>query len=258
MSRNRRRLTAKEIEQEYAVYEEKDVVHKNRLTLVKNKNQLHLNLAEVKPKNFAQTQAFESWYSNRNLVLAGSAGTGKSFISMYLALKEIMEKPNKNLIVIRSAVSVRDVGHLPGDLASKIEQYKQPYKDIASQLFHNSKAWEILEIEGKVNFLCTSFLRGTSLDDSIIIADEVQNFNFAEWNTLMTRIGKNSRLILCGDSRQCDLSYHKNDTSGFSDAMRVLNSMSDFFDIVSFTSHDIVRSPLVKAWITRSEELLGR
>lgn len=252
MSRNRRRLTAKEIEQEYAVYEEKDVVHKNRLTLVKNKNQLHLNLAEVKPKNFAQTQAFESWYSNRNLVLAGSAGTGKSFISMYLALKEIMEKPNKNLIVIRSAVSVRDLGHTPGTLEEKEAVYKRPYIDIASALFHNSKAWEILELEGRVQFNTTSFVRGLTFNDSIIILDEAQNLHEEEFYSVLTRVGKGSRILVCGDTRQCDLNQKK-EKSGMQLMLDILGKMSEV-DIVNFLPADIVRSGFVREFITLYEE----
>lgn len=255
MARNRRRLTPREIEQEYAVFEEKDVVHKNRLTLVKNLNQLHLTLSEIKPRTYAQTQAFESWFSNKNLVLAGSAGTGKSFIALYLALKEVIESDNKNkqVVVIRSAVQTRDIGHTPGSLEEKESLYKKPYIDLSSQLFHNPKAWEILELEGRAHFQTTSFIRGLTFNDTIMILDEVQDMTLAEIDSVMTRVGKGSRIIVCGDKKQCDLNPKKEKT-GFDDMIRIMERMSEV-DIVNFLPADIVRSGWVRDWIVSREEL---
>jgi phosphate starvation-inducible protein PhoH len=168
---------------------------------------------------------------------------------MYKALEEVLDKSNpfKKIIVVRSAVQSREIGHLPGDVTEKMEIYQQPYRQICDTLFGRKDAWDRLEEQGFVEFISTSFIRGMSFDDAIIIVDEMQNMNFEEIDTVMTRVGYRSKIIWCGDYRQTDLKK-SNDKSGilkFFDIARIMNA----FTRVEFTADDIVRSSLVKDYI---------
>jgi phosphate starvation-inducible protein PhoH len=183
------------------------------------------------------------------IALHGVAGTGKTFIAMYKSLEEVLDKANpfKKIIVVRSAVQSREIGHLPGDVAEKMEIYQQPYRQICETLFGRKDAWDRLEEQNYVEFISTSFIRGMSFDDAIIIVDEMQNMNFEEIDTVMTRVGYRSKIIWCGDYRQTDL-RKGNDKSGILKFFDIAHHMRAFTRI-EFDADDIVRSSLVKDYI---------
>jgi predicted ribonuclease YlaK len=184
------------------------------------------------------------------VALHGVAGTGKTFIALYKAIEEVMDKSNpfNKIIVVRSAVQSREIGHLPGDVNEKMEIFQQPYRQICETLFGRKDAWDRLEEQHHIEFISTSFIRGMSFDDAIIIVDEMQNLTFEEIDTVMTRVGYRSKIIWCGDYRQTDLNKKKNDMSGILKFFDIAMHMSSFTK-VEFTPDDIVRSSLVKEYI---------
>lgn len=215
------------------------------------------NLVKLEPLTDTQADFFDAYEDGiEALVLYGSAGTGKSYLALYHGLQEILE-PNsvyKKIIIIRSSVQGRDQGHLPGDANEKMEQFEKPYVSICADLLGRPDAYEKLKDMGVIEFESTSFLRGTTMKNCIIIADEIQNENFGTISTIMTRRGENSKLIVMGDGLQNDLNQSKHDVSGFRDFIAVSKTMNEFRHF-RFTSDDIVRSGFVKAWIIAMEKL---
>ena len=183
------------------------------------------------------------------VALHGVAGTGKTFIACYKALEEVLDKNNpfNKIIIVRSAVQSREMGHLPGDVDEKLEIYQQPYRQICHTLFDRKDAYDRLVEQGHVEFISTSFIRGMSFDDAIIIVDEMQNMNFEEIDTVMTRVGYRSKIIWCGDYRQTDL-RKSGDKTGILKFFDIALHMGAFTR-VEFTADDIVRSSLVKDYI---------
>jgi phosphate starvation-inducible protein PhoH len=184
------------------------------------------------------------------IALHGVAGTGKTFIALYKALEEVLDKANpfNKIIIVRSAVPSREVGHLPGDIDEKTEIYRQPYQQICDTLFGRTDAYQRLEEQGHIDFISTSFIRGMSFDDAIILVDECQNCNYPELQTVITRVGHRSKIIFCGDYRQTDLNRNKNDISGIKKFLEIASTMTCHTRI-EFTADDIVRSSLVRDWI---------
>lgn len=214
----------------------------------------NFKLQEIEPKTNNQSKTFEAFFNDKNLLLHGSAGTGKTFISMYLALDSILQKTHYyELSIVRSVVPTREVGFLPGDLDKKIEVYELPYKQIANELFSRGDAYEILKKKRKINFLSTSFVRGVTFDNSIVLVDEVQNLSFHELDSIMTRVGENCKIIFCGDFRQSDLRLN-HEKQGLHNFMEILQGMSNF-ERINFQREDIVRSELVKDYIICKENL---
>ena len=205
-----------------------------------------LELREIDPLTRNQLTAFES---TKNLVLHGLAGTGKTFISSYLAYDDMAKGVYQNLVIIRSAVPTRDIGFLPGTEKEKSAVYEEPYKDIANDLFSRGDAYEILKNKGLVHFMTTSFIRGITLRDAVILIDECQNMSFHELDSIITRIGENCRVMFCGDFRQADLK-----ANGLQDFIRVLKRM-ERFTFIEFEVEDIVRSDFVKQYIIAKNEL---
>jgi len=183
------------------------------------------------------------------IALHGVAGTGKTFCALYKAIEEVLDKKTffKRIIVVRSAVQSRDIGHLPGDVTEKMEIYAQPYRQICETLFGRKDAWDRLEEQGYISFISTSFIRGMSFDDAIILVDEIQNMNYEEIDTVMTRVGYRSKIIFCGDYRQTDL-RKVSDKSGILKFFDIAQHMKSF-ERIEFTVDDIVRSSLVKDYI---------
>jgi predicted ribonuclease YlaK len=169
---------------------------------------------------------------------------------LYKAIEEVLDKSNpfNKIIVVRSAVQSREIGHLPGDVGEKMEIYEQPYRQICHQLFDRKDAWDRLEEQGHIQFISTSFIRGMSFDNAIILVDEMQNLTYEEIDTVMTRVGHMSKIIWCGDYRQTDLNKRKNDVTGILKFFDIAQHMKAFTRI-EFTVDDIVRSSLVKDYI---------
>ena len=204
-----------------------------------------LSLFDIEPLPQNQILAFES---DNHLVLHGVAGTGKTFISCYLAFDDMIKGLYDRLIIIRSAVPTRDMGFLPGSEKEKSAVYEEPYKNIAIELFDRGDAYEILKTKGLVHFMTTSFIRGVTLKDSVILIDECQNMTFHELDSIITRVGRNCRIIFSGDFKQTDI---KN--TGVRPFVRILETMGSF-DLVDFKVKDIVRSDFVKEYIIAREK----
>lgn len=204
-----------------------------------------LSLFDIEPLTQNQILAFES---ENHLVLHGVAGTGKTFISCYLAFDDMIKGLYDRLIIIRSAVPTRDMGFLPGSEKEKSAVYEEPYKNIAIELFDRGDAYDILKTKGLVHFMTTSFIRGVTLKDSVILIDECQNMTFHELDSIITRVGRDCRIIFSGDFKQTDI---KN--TGVRPFVRILETMGSF-DLVDFEVKDIVRSDFVKEYIIAREK----
>ena len=217
---------------------------------------LNFNLRHFDPLTENQRWTFKAFSEDMNLMLHGIAGTGKSFMAMYLSLKQILNNPEcvyKKVVIVRTVVPTRDMGFLPGSEKQKAEVYEQPYQEICDDLFGRGDGWRILKMKRLVEFTTTSFLRGTTFNDSIIIVDECNNMNFQEIDTVMTRIGNNSRIIFCGDYRQSDL-HKPHDKTGIKELMTITRRMPSF-DHIEFGIEDIVRSGVVKEYIIQKTEM---
>jgi phosphate starvation-inducible PhoH-like protein len=216
---------------------------------------LGLNLRRIVPLTDNQRVAFEGYEDDNNLMLHGIAGTGKSFLEVYFALREILSgiSAKKKLVIVRSVVPTRDMGFLPGNAAEKAAVYEAPYSSICTELFGRGDAYETLKRHGIVQFISTSFVRGVTLNDSIVLVDEMQNMSLHELDSVMTRIGKNTRIMFAGDFRQSDFTKEQ-ERAGLKDFMRIINRMKSFC-FVDFQKEDIVRSALVKEYIIQKDEL---
>jgi phosphate starvation-inducible protein PhoH and related proteins len=224
------------------------------LDFSKPTNRLKLRLDDMKtfqPLTENQNKFFQAYKQGDYFIaLHGVAGTGKTFSALYKAIEEVLDKSNtfEKIIVVRSAVQSREIGHLPGSIDEKMDIYQQPYRQICETLFGRKDAWDRLEEQGHIEFISTSFIRGMSFDNAIIIVDEMQNMTFEEIDTVMTRVGNQSKIIWCGDYRQTDLNKKKNDVSGLLKFFDIAYHM-DAFTRIEFTPDDIVRSSLVKDYI---------
>ena len=218
------------------------------------KEKLNFNLRKISPLTDNQRRTFDYYDDDKHLALIGTAGTGKSFLSIYLGMQDIMErKTHEKMIIIRSVVPTRDMGFLPGSNKEKSKVYEAPYYAIFAELFGRGDSYEYLKNKNVVEFMTTSFVRGITINDCIIIVDEFQNMTASELHSVFTRIGKNCRVVFAGDIKQNDFSG-KREESGFRDFFKVLDEMRDF-SIIEFTREDIVRSDLVKSYIIAREKL---
>lgn len=214
------------------------------------------DLLEFDPITENQKIAFDLWKEGENLVLAGSAGTGKTFIALYLALEKMLERSTEfdKIIIIRSVVAVREIGYLPGKLEDKISVFETPYRSIVEELFEDKAVYNKLSNNKQVHFETTSFIRGKTFDRSIIIVDEMQNLNFHELDSVMTRIGENSKIIFCGDYLQSDFD-REGDRLGIMKFLQIIERMKDI-SVIQFGWDDIVRSGTVRDYIM-TKEMLG-
>lgn len=220
----------------------------------KNVVQIDRNLTINPEITFAtdgQLIARDHWEDGKNLVLYGCAGTAKSTLACRLGITEVLNQTQRKVIIIRSAVATRNVGFLRGGLGSKIGVYEEPYFGIFEFLFGRGDAYEIMKKKGMVEFTSTSFLRGLTWDNAIVIVDEINNMTFHELDTIITRVGQNSRIIFAGDGKQTDL-LKQEDKTGLYEFLDILADMEEFAR-VDFTTEDILRSGLVKSYIEARE-----
>ena len=239
----------------------KRLTRKQRRTLEQNnrneENALKLNfkLKTIEPLTENQRLTFERYHEGKNLLLHGIAGTGKSFLSIYLALQSILSESSryKKLVIVRSVVPTRDMGFLPGNNKEKTKVYEAPYYAICSEIFERGDAYEYLKSKSIIDFISTSFIRGITLNDCIIVVDEIANMTLHELDYVITRVGKNCRVIFCGDFRQTDLT-HERDKSGLLDFINITKRMNRF-EYIEFEKQDIVRSGLVRDYIIKRTEL---
>ena len=229
--------------------------------MAKNKEITFNQLSTIKPVTDSQKIVFDSWKSGLNQFLFGCAGTGKTFVSLYLALQEVLknETPYDKVIVVRSLIPTREIGFLPGDEEDKAALYQVPYSNMMQFMFEQpneqafSMLYDRLKAQGSFYFLSTSFLRGLTFDNSIIIVDECQNLNFHELDSIMTRVGNDSKIIFAGDVAQTDL-VKTNEKNGILDFMKILQIM-DEFACLEFDVNDIVRSGLIRNYIITKLQL---
>jgi len=213
------------------------------------------NLVTVNAVTDNQKRAFQEYKNGKNLFLYGAAGTGKTFVTLYLALQEALRNETKYdcVYLVRSAVPTREIGFLPGDEEDKTALFQVPYQNMVKFMFEqpNEQAFSLLydrlKNQGSLMFLTTSFLRGITLDNAIIIVDEAQNLTFHELDTIITRVGMDSKIMFCGDFFQSDLQKHI-DKEGIKHFMKILKGMKSFSNI-EFTLGDIVRSGMVKEYL---------
>ena len=213
------------------------------------------HLIDIKPLTPSQEKVFDAWQNNKHLFLFGAAGTGKSFITMYLALRDILNEatPYKKLYIVRSLVPTREIGFLPGDHEDKANLYQIPYKNMVRFMFEmpDDPSFEMLygnlKAQDTVSFWSTSFIRGTTIDNAIVLVDESENLNFHELDSIITRLGVNSKIIFAGDAAQSDL-IKAHEKTGIMDFKKIIDDM-DEFESIEFGIDDIVRSGLVKSYL---------
>jgi phosphate starvation-inducible protein PhoH len=215
----------------------------------------HFSIKKINPLTKNQDLAFQAYNQGNNLILSGSAGSGKSFLAMYMALNELLTDKSyyNRIIIIRSAVPSRDLGFVPGTLEEKSKIYQDPYIQIVNELVGRGDAWHYLFNENIVQFQTTSFLRGLTFRDCILVFDEIQSATFHEIDTVLTRVGENCRFVLCGDCKQNDLDNRKEKT-GFHDAIKILDKIQNVSH-VKFGLEDIVRSGFVKEYLEQKEKI---
>lgn len=224
------------------------------MTAVKKVHKFHIReLQRVMPFTDNQKLALDEFFAGKDMAMIGSAGTGKTFLGLYMGLQGVLAGDYRQVVIVRSAVAVRDLGFLPGDEYEKTAPFELPYRAICDELFPYQDCYENLKKAGTVYFLTTSHIRGITLRDSIILVDECQSLNAHELDSIITRIGPNCRLILCGDGIQTDL-VRQSERRGFHDIMKVLKRINNF-SVIEFGTEDIVRSGLVKDYIIERDRL---
>ena len=227
----------------------------------KQKEITYNQLNQIKPVTDSQKLVFDTWKQGQNQFLFGCAGTGKTFVSLYLGLSEVLrnETPYDKVIMVRSLIPTREIGFLPGDEEDKAALYQVPYSNMMQFMFEqpNEQAFETLynrlKGQGSYYFLSTSFLRGLTFDNSIIIVDECQNLNFHELDTIITRVGQDSKIVFCGDFSQSDLT-RTNERNGLMDFLQILQEMEEF-NCIEFNIGDIVRSGFVRNYLIQKTKL---
>ncbi|CAF34260.1 P-Starvation inducible protein [Synechococcus phage S-PM2] len=212
-------------------------------------------LLGIEPLTDNQRVMFSEYGQGKNIYAYGCAGTGKTFVALYLALKDVLDEytPYDKVYIVRSLVATREIGFLPGTHEDKASLYQIPYKNMVKSMFEMpddpsfEMLYENLKQQETISFWSTSFLRGSTLDNSIIIVDECQNLNFHELDSIMTRVGQDSKIIFCGDANQSDL-QKTNERTGILDFQRIIQKMNEF-SLIEYGIEDIVRSGLVKSYL---------
>ncbi len=231
---------------------------KDRTVKVPQRDKLDLKL-EIKERNdLTENQlAFLELVDDKNTKLIffdGPAGSSKSFLSILAGLRELNKKSIGEIIYVRSIIesAVKSIGALPGEITEKFGPFLIPLQDKLEELLFKDDI-DKLKKEDRIKTIPINFMRGANFNAAFLIADEIQNFTFGEIQTLITRQGKYSKFILCGDTMQSDIKGQ----SGFKEMYDVFNtdeSRSQGIFCVKFTHEDIVRSGLVKFIVEKLEE----
>ena len=231
--------------------------------MASKKKQLEISLKDlndIKPITENQKEVFSN-FADKNLFLYGVAGTGKTFVALYNALKDVLDpkSPRERVYIVRSIIPTRDIGFLPGDEEDKSYLYQTPYQNMVRFMFKRGSDAEFdrlyndLRNQGTIDFLTTSFLRGVTIDNGVIIVDECQNLNFHELDTIMTRVGQDSKIVFAGDMQQTDLTTTQ-DRNGILDFVNILQQMPEV-NCIEFDLNDIVRSGLIKSYLINKIKL---
>jgi len=214
------------------------------------------NLSTIKMLTKGQSDSKAIWDSNKDILMCGSAGTGKSLLALYFGLEQVLATDNhyNKVIIIRTAVPTQDMGFLPGEIIDKEDPYNAPYKSIVNHLFNSTDAWDKVIQSGQVQFMTTSYIRGITLDDAVIFVDEIQNMRYDELRSTITRLGESTRLILAGDTKQTDLQGREAAAAirGFNKFKAIFDRMKNT-DQIEFKPSDIVRSGRVRDFIITEE-----
>jgi predicted ribonuclease YlaK len=230
--------------------------------VMKRKKPINIDyIRNIDPLTDNQELLFDAYNKGANIVAYGAAGTGKTFITLYNALQDVLNEksPYEKIYIVRSLVATREIGFLPGDHEDKSSLYQIPYKNMVKYMFQMQTESDFemlygnLKNQGTISFWSTSFIRGTTLDNAVIIVDEFQNLNFHELDSIITRVGENTKIMFCGDATQSDL-VKTNEKNGIIDFMRILHQMPSF-ELVEFGLEDIVRSGLCKEYLVAKSEL---
>ena len=218
-------------------------------------------LLDIEPLTDNQRKLFESYDAGKHLIAHGVAGSGKTFLCLFKALQDVLSEytPYEKIYIVRSLVPTREIGFLPGSHDDKASLYQIPYKNMVKYMFQmpSDADFEMLygnlKAQETISFWSTSFIRGTTLDNCIIIVDEFQNANFHELCSIITRAGENTKILFCGDATQSDL-IKTNEKDGVIDFMKILRTMPSF-NIIEFGVDDVIRSGLVKEFIIAKHSL---
>lgn len=221
----------------------------------------HTELSDINPITENQKEVFTQYQKGQNLFLYGVAGTGKTFVALYNALKDVLDpkSPRERVYIVRSLLPTRDIGFLPGDEEDKSYLYQVPYQNMVRFMFKQpdersfDQLYNNLRNQGTIDFLSTSFLRGVTIDNGVIIVDECQNLNFHELDTIITRVGQDTRIVFAGDIQQTDLTK-TNDRNGILDFVNIMQEMKEI-DCIEFGIPDIVRSGLLKSYLINKIKL---
>ena len=213
------------------------------------------DMIEIEPLTDNQQKAFKAYENENSLVLAGSAGTGKTFMALSLALEDVLDRETRydKVVIVRSIVPTRDIGYLPGNEEEKKDAYTGPYRSACTELFQDPEAWEKLKAQGHIEFLSTSFIRGINIHNAVVVIDEMQNLTFHELDSVITRIGRNCKFVMCGDYYQSDFDKEK-DRTGILRFLEIIESLNNF-TVIEFGWEDIVRSDFVRDYIMTKEML---
>jgi predicted ribonuclease YlaK len=237
---------------------------KEEFETVQSKRKKSINqdfLLDIQPLTENQQKLFDSYSKNKNIIAYGSSGTGKTFITLYNALKDVLDisSPYETIYIVRSLVQTREIGFMPGDESQKQGYFEIPYKNMVKYMFKLASEADFdmlygnLKLQKTIKFYNTSFIRGLTLDNCIIIVDEFQNLNFHESCSIITRVGENSKIMFCGDATQSDL-VKLSEKNGIIDFMKILKIMPSF-DLIEFSIEDVVRSGIVKEFLVAKESL---
>lgn len=237
------------------MHSQKKLTKKQRRLLREQTNAIdnNLKIKTLTPLTKNQQLAFQSYSRGKHLMLHGTAGSGKTLCAVYLGLKDVLDGVYEKVIIIRSVVPSRDIGFLPGDHDAKLKVYEMPYVQLCKELFNRSDAYRLLQHNKNLDFISTSFIRGLTINNAVVIVEECQNMNWGELSTVLTRVGTNCRVIVCGDTKQSDLS----ERDGKRDILKLITVLKRLktFEFIQMTSDDILRGDFCKDFIVECERL---